>query len=295
VQILTTWDVRLGTFPLQGEQKLSVRPAGSPHHEAELLNELAEIADAMLIVAPELYGVLEDRCRQFAGRPLQSLNCAPDAIGLCANKWRFFEFCEQQGCPTVPSSPVENQRMPWQPCVVKRRDGAGSFQMQLVRTPLAWEQLAASHDAPRYLAQPWIVGSSLSVAGIYERGTLRQLFPIAEQRISVDQQFQYLGGAIPAPVDTSLCEAVEGMMFRIGQAIPGLHGYVGADFLLPQGASVPLLVEVNPRLTTSYVGYRGLSDRNLAAWLIDPGSAPGPIFRGGIRFTADGQQVERFE
>jgi predicted ATP-grasp superfamily ATP-dependent carboligase len=37
--------------------------------------------------------------------------------------------------------------------------------------------------------------------------------------------------------------------------IPGLAGYVGIDLLLPDGGD-PLIVEINPRLTTSYVGYR---------------------------------------
>ena len=36
------------------------------------------------------------------------------------------------------------------------------------------------------------------------------------------------------------------------RAIPGLDGYVGIDLLL--GEDAPVVVEVNPRLTTSYVG-----------------------------------------
>ena len=43
---------------------------------------------------------------------------------------------------------------------------------------------------------------------------------------------------------------------------PGLRGYVGVDMLLTERESYT--IEINPRLTTSYVGLRQVIDINLA-------------------------------
>jgi predicted ATP-grasp superfamily ATP-dependent carboligase len=43
---------------------------------------------------------------------------------------------------------------------------------------------------------------------------------------------------------------------------------VGFDILLPDRTPLaPVLVEINPRLTTAYTGYRRLTPDNLAAWV----------------------------
>ncbi len=44
--------------------------------------------------------------------------------------------------------------------------------------------------------------------------------------------------------------------------IPGLGGYVGVDLVL--GEDLVQLIEINPRLTTSYIGLRQVAQLNLA-------------------------------
>ncbi|MCA1852170.1 MAG: ATP-grasp domain-containing protein, partial [Beggiatoa sp.] len=60
-------------------------------------------------------------------------------------------------------------------------------------------------------------------------------------------------------------------------AISGLAGYVGVDLILtPSG---PIVVEVNPRLTTAYVGLVEALEINIAAAILgvfDPVLAPMP-------------------
>ena len=62
---------------------------------------------------------------------------------------------------------------------------------------------------------------------------------------------------------------------RIVQAIPGLFGYFGVD--LAMTATGPVVIEVNPRLTTSYVGLAAALGVNVAERVIasalrrDPG------------------------
>ena len=79
------------------------------------------------------------------------------------------------------------------------------------------------------------------------------------------------------------------------EAVPGLAGYVGIDLVLGERAdgSNDWVIEINPRLTTSYLGLRALlAEGNLAEMLvrvvggqmIEP-----PLWRlGKVRFLNDG-------
>ena len=70
-------------------------------------------------------------------------------------------------------------------------------------------------------------------------------------------------------------------------------GSVGVDLIL--GADRDVAVEINPRLTTSYVGLRVLAAENLAGEMIHiaAGGVRRPVmWHGGlIRFASDGTVV----
>ncbi len=57
-----------------------------------------------------------------------------------------------------------------------------------------------------------------------------------------------------------------GLAQRVAEALPGLWGYVGVDFILSDAGA--MVLEVNPRLTTSYVGRRKSIGANPAAWVL---------------------------
>jgi hypothetical protein len=75
----------------------------------------------------------------------------------------------------------------------------------------------------------------------------------------------YSGGSVPFahPLKAEAFEAAE----KLVKAVQGLRGYVGVDFVLTEEAAVA--VEVNPRLTTSYVGLRRVVNFNPAQAIID--------------------------
>jgi Predicted ATP-utilizing enzyme (ATP-grasp superfamily) len=53
---------------------------------------------------------------------------------------------------------------------------------------------------------------------------------------------------------------------NIVNCIPGLSGYVGIDLVLSEGG--PLVIEINPRLTTAYAGLRQSLGKNPAEWIL---------------------------
>ncbi len=86
--------------------------------------------------------------------------------------------------------------------------------------------------------------------------------------------------------------ALDSLIRETLSTIPGLFGYVGVDVLLPESSpETPLIVEINPRLTTSYVGYQKLCRNNLAALWIGEEALPQHLrWRpGDVEFNAAGE------
>jgi tyramine---L-glutamate ligase len=126
-----------------------------------------------------------------------------------------------------------------------------------------WTPDAHEHQ-PR---DPATAGASLrSSPGHPPHGGLT-ILPPARQLLSDDGYLRYEGGVVPW--DTPAAEAMQQIVRRCFDVLEGLQGYIGFDFVLPEETpDQPLLVEINPRLCTSYLGYRRLTDDNLASLML---------------------------
>ena len=134
--------------------------------------------------------------------------------------------------------------------------------------------------------------SACSIAALIRPNLSPIVLPIAEQRLSQDGNYQYLGGAIPAKLTPPIESAVRQVFQRTLESINGLNGYVGCDVIVPdRKPDRPLIVEINPRLTTSYIGYRQLCDDNLMERLLFPDRSRDPVRwqNGRVTFDAGGE------
>lgn len=165
--------------------------------------------------------------------------------------------------------------------------------MQLVASLDKWENAISQFDHSsrdaEVIVQPFIPGISLSVGVIIDRDKKVHRLPVADQFVHPSQGFAYEGGRVPS---SRWFGSLEPLLDEVLPTIPGLYGYVGIDVLIPDRApETPLLVEINPRLTTSYTGYRQLCRDNLAAlWLGE--SAPIESLRwrdGQVEFNSAGE------
>ena len=144
----------------------------------------------------------------------------------------------------------------------RRQDGRGAG-----GEGLSGPGCKVAHNQSEAILQPFIPGRALSTAALIDAGDGRiDIFPLGEQRLTNDGRFGYRGGRIPA-VDLSpvLAAAAVDLVADACRSLPGLVGYVGFDLIASANAPHVRIVEVNPRLTTSYVGYRRLTQENLAA------------------------------
>jgi predicted ATP-grasp superfamily ATP-dependent carboligase len=85
------------------------------------------------------------------------------------------------------------------------------------------------------------------------------------QLIATGQHLQYQGSHIPFHHKAE-DQAVE-LACSAAKLISGLRGYVGVDLVLTNDS--PQLIEINPRLTTSYIGLRQVAQQNLAQLIWD--------------------------
>ncbi len=175
------------------------------------------------------------------------------------------------------------------PAVLKPRDGAGSLDIQwLPHRPR--ERTAPQHAARLERFQP---GVPASVAVLCGPGDVVPLVPCG-QRLAGEGDFSYQGGWLP--LESPLAARARRLALRAVQPLPTPLGYLGIDMVLgsdPAGSG-DVVVEINPRLTTSYVGLRAFSQANLAAAMI-------AVAQGGearlcwkseaIQFTSDGTCV----
>ena len=119
--------------------------------------------------------------------------------------------------------------------------------------------------------------------------------PPAAQHLSTDGRFHYVGGALPLP--QPLAERAVRLGRRAVATLAGQRGYVGVDLVLgePSDGSRDGVIEINPRLTTSYIGLRALARGNLAEAMLQAaggGEVAMLSWRSGpVQFLADGTVV----
>lgn len=300
-EVVTTCDSRL--IPPVGAQVVRIDAAAE---EQAAFERLSRESDAAYVIAPELDGLLRDRCESMASVSRRPLNSTPAVTALCSDKFSLARHLDRERITTIPTdllneagAVIAPERLRF-PCVVKPRFGAGSQSIFLCRSPVELDEHRREYDVPRpemqAIVQPFVAGRTLSVAAFVDSATAEPalILPPAEQRLSTDGRFRYLGGAISKPGNSGLSDEqiadLQGLVAVTCRTIPGLRGYAGFDLLLTEESPARLvLVEINPRLTTSYLGYRRLARGNLAAGLLDPNSVAGMTCTPGeCRFSPDG-------
>ncbi len=240
--------------------------------QREEFERLAGAADATILIAPEFDNILLKSARLVTASGGTLLSPSPEFIRIAADKQRTCEALSAAGVPVPVGRLLESdEALPADfayPAVLKPVDGAGSQDMCVVNS---------QYDAPPAYAwsrrlERYTPGLAASVAVLCGPNGRLPLMP-CKQRISEDGRLRYLGGELP--LTSGLAKRARSLAERTLEAMPPATGYIGVDLVLgrePDG-SQDAVIEVNPRLTTSYVGLRTATVSNLAEamWRISQG------------------------
>jgi len=259
IEVTYARDARLA--PL-GDTRLSTarvcwrRPGEAPH--AALAREIAT-ADAVWPIAPETGGALEAAAQTVLDGGRILLGPHPDAIRLTASKRATAQRLQQAGVDVVPcfgpTMPLAAIDGPW---VVKPDDGAGCVGTRVWANR---DQAAAALRDCGYdcITQPWIAGEAMSLCVMASHGRV-DVLSVNRQHLRLKQGVLEL-----AAIDVN-CEPVTEQLAtlaeRVAAAIPGLRGFFGLDFV--RTAARPVMIEVNPRLTSSYAALKRALGLNVA-------------------------------
>ena len=261
VDLLVVLDERCVDLVLPAE--LEIAWLDSQKSVLKQLLDLMAACDAVWPIAPETAGILAYIAGMVRSQGKILLLSAPETVALCGDKWATYQHLSAAGLPVVASCLLNDFQSggtgPW---VLKPRDGISCQGGQLVHELPALQELAVAAAEPeQWLVQPYCAGQAISLSGLFKHGKAWLLCCNQQQVAVVDNHFVLR--ACVVNVANPRRDFYQGLLEKIAAAIPGLWGYIGIDLLETQ-ANGPLLLEINPRLTTSYVGIREATGINVA-------------------------------
>lgn len=281
-------DLRLPHLAAAGAEVFEV--ASRSEHDAAL-DELATQADGVLVIAPETDRVLLQTVQRLESMGAKLLSPRSEFIAIAGDKELTANALLAAGVPTPQAVRIEpDVALPQAftyPAVIKPLDGAGSQDTHVI---------AHAYDRPPAYAWPrrlerYVPGVAASVAVIGVAGGDAIALPPCRQRLSVDGRLTYLGGS--TPLAGGLAERATSLALHAITALPSLIGWAGVDLVLgddPDG-SLDVVIEVNPRLTTSYVGLRRVVRGGLVAAMLTAARGERPrleIDPRPLAFDSDG-------
>ncbi|MGB8275730.1 MAG: ATP-grasp domain-containing protein [Alphaproteobacteria bacterium] len=256
VEVLSTRDRRLALPAL--DARFAVPEPGADIFA--LWSDLAASADAVWPIAPETAGCLERLSVLALGRDRLLLGSRPEAVRVAASKLATSVLLARHGVPVVATAPANGPLPPsgsgW---VVKPDDGVGAEETVYFADAAELATHLAAEDRPwRHVVQPFAPGIAASLSVLFRDGEA-SLLSCNRQDVAIeDGHFRYRGGVTGGLEE--LRPVLAPVAAAVAEAMPGLWGYAGIDLILTEdreddGPSLrPLVLEVNPRLTTSYVG-----------------------------------------
>lgn len=217
----------------------------------ESWRRIAAGADAVWPIAPETDGLLEraTALAEGAGRPV--LNSRPGALATARSKRATARQLGEHGIPVVPcmrfGAAPPGSTHGW---IVKPDDGAGATDTYFMADQRSLERWRPPHAGQNFIVQPFVPGIPISLSMLAQDGAAWLLACNTQDITCADGAFAYHGGTVGGA--EARRADLEPLAARIAAALPDLWGYVGVD--LVDGAAGPVVLEINPRLTTSYVG-----------------------------------------
>lgn len=228
--------------------------------------------EAVWPIAPETGGELERLCA-YVGRSGKTLLAAgSDAVRLGSSKLRTVHRLAAHGVPVVATyADISELDLAGQRFVIKPDDGVGCEGTRIVAAQdleRAWRE-AVEHGPA--VVQPYVHGAAASLSIWFAEGAVSLLSINRQQVIESAGSFRLTACRVNAfPDDENLYQALSE---RIGAAVPELRGYAGVDFLIT--ARGPQVLEINPRLTTSYSGLHAATGINVAQLALNAAAGAG--------------------
>ena len=247
----------------------------------QILTQYANHVDANMIIAPEHNRILSTLVLGLEQNTAKTLNGTSKSIIQASNKHTLSTILSHLKIPTPPTiaftltAPLDEIHAQLStltyPLILKPIDGISCSGLSLVSTPEqihpAIQRIHQHTKTNIGLAQPFIKGIPVSVSLLASEKDVialslnRQFLELNDPK----QPSRYIGGHVP--YNHPLKKQTFAICKQLIRHFKGLRGYLGIDLILTK--DTPMVLEINPRLTTSYLGIRQVLDYNIGQLLID--------------------------
>ncbi len=252
-------------FALKSNKRLSFYKVQPKRDFYQILTELLPDNDFFWPIAPEEDMNLLKITRLAEKIGVQVLNSASEAVELASDKYRTSAYLNIHDIRIIPAWPLSTcsgyKPGTW---VIKPRDGAGCIDTYRVCDAKQYQQiLSRLENKNKFIIQPYVEGMAISLSCLFHYGEAWVLC-CNEQCMMLRQEKFVLNGC-KVNIDF-FCDYFPRLAQILSRVIPGLWGYVGID-LLVSGRQAWIL-EINPRLTISYVGIKKTLHVNVAEQIL---------------------------
>jgi hypothetical protein len=252
--------------------------------------------EACLPVAPEEDLILYEITKILEKNKVKTIGSSSEAVLACSDKFETYNILKDD-LPIIETEKVFFSNLKdykdifsnGRDMLVKPADGVSCSGVRVVRSYAdfikASANLKRTTNLPYFLLQDRVKGKSTSVSIL---STGEEAIPLSLNRQNIDfneGKLVYNGGEVP--YEHNLSDDAKDIAKRTVRSIKGLKGYVGVDLLLDDTNEEIYILEINPRLTTSYVALRRLLNFNLGDAIVKAidGELPGEIeLEGSLSF-----------
>jgi len=286
IEIVTSRDARLPALLAPAEVLTIDEPGEFWPRWAEMIRS----ADAVWPIAPESGGILARVCELAVDAGRRLLASDPQSVRLTTSKLATAQHLAMAGIPTVPTAPLGDweafgKASAW---VVKPDDGAGAENTLLFEAFDELDRWIAASPNSDMILQPYVSGPAASLSLLCRDGAA-WLLTCNEQLIEISgNEFRYRGGVVGGR-EARRAE-YQPIASAVAAAIPDLWGYVGVDLI--DSSEGPVVLEINPRLTTSYASLRRAIGVNPSGLVLDLLNRQIPDIQRPLQVTPQRVDVE---
>jgi predicted ATP-grasp superfamily ATP-dependent carboligase len=257
-------------------------PVFYPQEVKNFLSNISKINDAVLIIAPETAQTLRSLVELVEKTNKVSLNCESNTISKVSNKIGLYHILKKNNLATPKTlsfgvnddlaevkQTIKNKLS--YPLVFKPEVGVSCSGLSIAKEEsqlqTAVEKIKAESAENNFVVQEFIKGESASVSLLCAKGKVVAI-SLNQQTIrarSPEEASCYKGGLVP--FDHPLKQDAFAIAEKVVGCFEGLKGYVGVDLVLAKDRI--FVVDLNPRLTTSYVGLSQVAKFNVAEAIVE--------------------------
>lgn len=274
-EVVTIHDVRLAASPLV-KSSLQV----DSNFEDSFRNMLTQV-DLVWLIAPESNGTLLKLSEICYEADVIFLGCDFDSTLLGTSKFLAYEALQEAKIFTIPtiagdefildetfSEAQSLQALSNSRWVAKPEDGAGCDGIKVfddLQKLMTW--LKQDDRYLNYIIQPYQQGIAASLSMLCRAGK-GWLLSCNKQHISLNSDMFNLTG-ITVNGMQAYWQRFETLARKIAKMLPDAAGYIGVDVIVDVESDKIYVVEINPRLTSSYVGLREAIGHNPAKIILE--------------------------